>query len=140
MPRAKLTQDEQRRVSLYFELLQRYQNLETGKMLPLVAVRVLFTRRGYNSAVGALERWGEEAVTNFARNELAEMARLWAYMVHNDPPPDAAREQIWHSVTMTRDAAQDPKVNRRIHEFLVRIRIRELWMRSRDNVKPSKVQ
>lgn len=133
MPRASLTRDELSRVGLYFELLQRYQHLEAAKMLPLVAVRVLFLRRGYNSVMGGMARWGEDVMVNYAREELIEMARLWAFMVHQDPPPPDKREGVMNSIRMTRDAAADVETTKRIFAFLARCNLREAWMRQRDN-------
>lgn len=140
MPRASLTKDELSRVALYFELLQRYQHLEAEKMLPLVAVRTLFVRRGYDSVMGAMARWGEDVMVNYAREELVEMARLWAFMAHQDPPPEDKREGVMNSIRITRDAALDGETAKRIFAFLARCNLREAWMRQRDKEPARKVQ
>lgn len=131
MPRTFLTPDDQKRIALYFELLQRYHNLPAPQMLPLVAIRVLCIRRGYERVMGAIQRWGEDIVVGYARDELKEMARLWAFMVHQDPPPQDKREGLMNSIKMTRDGASDPAVTKRMYEILGRCGLRETWLRQR---------
>lgn len=131
MPRANLNRDELKRVTLYFELLQRYQNLEAIKMLPLVAVRTICIRRGYGNFMAGIERYGEDMALSFCRDELREMARLWAYMVHEDPPPTDMREGVINSIKMTRDAANNVEVMKRTYALIARCAIRERWLRER---------
>lgn len=138
MPRDKLNRDELGRVGLYFELLQRYQNLPAPKMLPLLAVRTLCIRRGYDGVMGIIGRWGADVAVNYARDELRDMARLWAYMITQDPPPDDKREGVLNSIKLTRDAGNNADVIRNMYQILGRCHIREVHLRQKKNTPDPK--
>lgn len=134
MPRAKLTPQEQKLVTIYFELLQRYSQMEADKMLPLVAVRVLFLRRGYDGVLDLMNRANVDLVAKMARDQFTEMGRIWSYMIHNDPPPPPVLEDIRRSIKMTLEAVVDKEIGRRIYAFLSRVEQREVMLRQRDRV------
>ena len=133
MPRASITPDEQKRLSLYFDLLERYQNLDTNKMLPLIGVRMMFMRRGYDKVMGGIDRWGVDVVLSYACDELVQTAELGTSMVQRDPPPDDQREEVLRGINMTHDAASDAGTRKRIYEVLSRCHLREIWMRQKKN-------
>ena len=134
MAKVVLNRAEQKQIDVYFELLQRYQNLPVGKMLPWVAVRCLCLRKGYDKVMDACRRYPEQTVASFARDELRETARLWARMVRDDPPPQHAFADVMAGIQTMWDGARDATVYQRINEILIRCHIREDWMRQKSRV------
>lgn len=135
-----LTPDDGVRLTRYYDLLDRYQNLDTDRMMSLLAVRLLCLKHGYAGVVEAVRSLGEDKVVLAAKEQLKEMAQTWMRMMDVNPPPAEIFNEVRDNVDTVRKAYFDVNVSARLYKQLIRMRIREDWLKQRDRVASSKLQ
>lgn len=138
MTQMPLAPEDISQLARYYELLERYQALETDQMMPLLAVRLLCIKHGYGGVMEAVRTLGEDAVVLAARAQLQGMVKMWSRMVEVSPPPPEIAEGVMENIETVKTAAADPTVTDRLYKQLGRMRIREDWLSQRDRVPTSK--
>ncbi len=138
IPPLPLDDVDRRALTRYYELLDRYQNLEPKIMMSLLAIRLLCMKHGYGTVVGAMRSQGEDLVVMSAQAQLRDMVTIWRRMVHSVPPPPQIHQGVMENIAMVRKASDDPDVRARLYKQLLRRRIREDWLSQRDRVPKSR--
>jgi len=129
---------DREQLSHYYELLERYQNLDTDRIMPLLAIRLLCIKHGYGGVMKAMRALGEDAIVLASRSQLIGMVKMWERMIKTAPPPPEIIEGVLENVATVKAAYLDPAVTTRLYKQLGRMRIREDWLSQRDKVAPSK--
>lgn len=129
---------DREQLSNYYELLERYQNLDTDRMMSLLAIRLLCIKHSYGGVMEAMRTLGEDAVVLASRAQLINMVKMWERMIKTSPPPPEIIQGVLENVETVRAAYADPAVTARLYKQLTRMRIREDWLSQRDKVAPSR--
>lgn len=126
-----LTPQERGRLELWFELLQRYQHLDEKKMLPVLAVRLICVRHGYDAVIARMKSHGEDVVVQAAMDSLHEMAKMWFHMVQRAPPPAEHLADMMEGIRVVQVGSRSAAISGRVFKMLSRILIREAVLKQR---------
>ncbi len=118
---------EQAQLTAIYDLLERYQHIETEKLMALLAIRILALKHGYGPLVATLRDLGVDAVVLAAKYQLKAIVTLWEKMVSINPPPEAIQDAVLANIDTVRRAFNNVNVTARLYKQLTRMAIREDW-------------
>lgn len=126
---------EQARLTVIYDLLDRYQQLPKDKMLPLLAVRLLCIQYGYGVVLQATHQLGVDSMVLEAKNQLLGISLLWRKMVETNPPPDEIRDGVLDNIDTMRRAVADANVAAHLYKQITRMALREQWLKFHNEPK-----
>lgn len=121
--------EEQAKLTVIYDLLDRYQQLDKDKMLPLLAIRMLCIKHGYGGVMRTVQDIGIDTVVLAAKGQLMGIVKLWTKMVENNPPPEEIRDGVMENIDTVRRASTDVNVTARLYAQLTRMQLREDWLK-----------